>query len=126
MPFVEPVRGTLLERAEVNGRAGFVSPIGELAEDMGADAFGLVSRLNVEMLEVKTVGRGTKRVEADAVSIQEDEIGVCRIEGALQSLTSALDTEATETFEGLAHGGDSNLEEVFEVPGVTTSEGHTP
>ncbi|MDB6128896.1 MAG: hypothetical protein JWM04_3 [Verrucomicrobiales bacterium] len=94
-----------------------------MTKDVRANATGLTARMNVKVVQVKPVVCGTERVEADTLTLKEDELTVLRIEGLAEALARSLRVEATNPLQTVAHRCDTKGYKLIEIRLVHDGKG---
>jgi len=71
--------------------------------------------MDVKMIQMKAIGGGTERVEADTLTVENDELTVFRIERLAEALARTLWVEATDTLQTVAHRIDTKAYKLVEI-----------
>ena len=79
----------------------------EMTKDVRPNATGLMARVDVKVVQVKTIVGRTERVESDTLTVEDDELTVLRIERFAEALPRTLWIEATNMLKTGAHRSDT-------------------
>ena len=115
MALVEAVRWTVPQRAEENRHLAGIGLRKEAADDERTDASGLAARMNIKMVQVKPIVGWTECVEADALSVENDELRVLRIERLAQAIARSLRIETPDLLQTGPHRSEAESRKLVEI-----------
>jgi hypothetical protein len=87
----------------------------EMPKDVRANPTGLMARMDVEVVQVKSIVGGSERVEANTVTVEDDELSMLRVERLAEALPRTLWVEATDMLKTGAHSSDAKGNKLVEI-----------
>ena len=115
VPPIESVRWAIAQRAKMNWHLTGIGLRKEMTKDVRANATGLTARMDVKVVQVKAIAGGMERVEADTLTVEDDELTVLRMERLAEALARSLWVEAPDTLQTVAHRSDTKGYKLVEI-----------
>ncbi|VWB36255.1 hypothetical protein BTE28158_01598 [Burkholderia territorii] len=115
VPLIEAVRFAASQCTQANGHPLRIGICTDLSQHCCPDTLSLMFRLDVQVVQVQMVFLRANQHKAYTDTIGLDEATECRIKRREETLSCPLRVEATDTFQALAHRGNSNGHQTFGV-----------
>ena len=115
MTSIKPVRWAIAQRAKMDWELAGIGLRNEMVKNVRANAAGLMTRMDVKVVQVKAIFGRTERVKSNTLTVDDNELTMLRIERLAEALPRTLWVEATDMLKTGTHRSDAKGNKLIEI-----------